>query len=233
MKLETLEYKRLVRMNQVGAELRHRLPALAGELLEALGPALGEVATRTAFLVSARGRKRGLARIKKRARAALRSDLAAIKSTALAIALETPDLDPKRFRTPTTGDQRLLTAARAAAQDAAPLAAALIEHGLPVDFLDGLNRHIQDFVRIRKDYAAAARASEQAESQIEETMKDARPMAMRLDVIVRNALRNDGPALTAWNKASQFGRAKPSKREDVLPDEERPAVLDSAPVEAA
>ena len=95
----------------MGAELRHRLPALAGELLEALGPALGEVATRTAFLVSARGRKRGLARVKKRARAALRSDLAAIKNTALAIALETPDLDPKMFRTPTTGDQRLLTAA--------------------------------------------------------------------------------------------------------------------------
>ena len=154
----------------------------------------------------------------------MRPDLAAIKNTALAIALETPDLDPKRFRTPTTGDQRLLTAARAAAQDAAPLAAALIEHGLTAEFLDGLNSHIQDFVLVRKDYAAAARACDQAESQIEETMQEARPMAKHVDVIVINALRHDRPALAAWDKASQFGRAKLSKS---------PAVSDSVPLKAA
>ena len=146
------------------------------------------MATLTAFLVLARGRKRGLARIKKRTHAALRSDLAAIKNTALAIALETPDLDLKRFRTPTTGDQRLLT---------------------------------------------AARACDQAESQIEETLQEARPMAKRLDVIVRNSLRNDGPVLAAWDKASRFGRSKPSKSPEAVPEEEASAVLESVPLEAA
>ena len=104
---------------------------------------------------------------------------------------------------------------------------------MPGDFLDGLNSHIHDFVRVRKDYAAAARACEQAEAQIEATMQEARRMAKRLDVIVRNALRRDGPSLAAWENASQFGRSKPSKNPQVVAEAGIPAVPDSEPLEAA
>ena len=115
MKLETLEYKKLARMSHLGGELRHRLPKLAGKLLDTFGERLRKLANLTASLASARGRVGARARGKQMARATLRSDLVAIGRTARAIALDRPELDARRFRTPPNGEQRLLATARSVA----------------------------------------------------------------------------------------------------------------------
>ena len=145
MKLETLEYKKLARMSHLGGELRHRLPKLAGKLLDTFGERLRKLANLTASLASARGRVGARARGKQMARATLRSDLVAIGRTARAIALDRPELDARRFRTPPNGEQRLLATARSVAAEAAPLRDAFLAHAMARNFLDVLNQHIQEF----------------------------------------------------------------------------------------
>ena len=166
MKLETLEYKRLVRMSEVGATLVGRLPALAGSLLVMITSTVSALAKLAASQASAIGRVSEMARGKAIARAAVKSDVEAIYRTAAVVALENPGFD-ERFRKGLKGDQKLLTAARAAAEDAAPLAAAFINHAMPPDFLDALNAHIGNFERAAQDYAAATRACDSATMEIE------------------------------------------------------------------
>ena len=194
---------------------------------------LARLADLTASLASARGRVRERARVKQMTRAALRSDLVAIGRTAAAIALGTPELDPRRFRPPPNGDQRLLTAARSVAGEAVPLRSAFIAYAMAANFLDVLNQHIQEFERARTDYLAVVREREDAEAQIEATMQDLGPGAKRLDAVVRNALREDPTALAAWDKACQSGRTRVSRRVAAAPATDDVAAAASVPGEAA
>ena len=136
----------------------------------------------------------------------LRSSLDAIKRTARAIAVHTPALDPGKFRNP-RADQTLLTAARSAAQDAAPLAEAFIAHAIP-DFLESLETSIGNFQQAREEYASAKRASHYTGERIEAMTEEAREVVKRLDAIVRNALSGDGATFAVWERACQFGRSR-------------------------
>ena len=212
MKLNTLEYKKVARMSRLGNELRDRLPKTARAVLDEVGELLRKLATLTAELVSARGRVSECARIKAMARADLRADLVAIQRTARALSLESSGLDPRRFRTPPNGDQRLLVTASSVAAEAAPLKAAFLAHAMAGNFLDVLNSHIREFERSGEGYAAAVREREDTETQIDRAMIGLRSGAQRLDASVRNALGSDSTALAAWERACQFGKARVSKR---------------------
>ena len=203
----TLTYKRLVRMAQVTTEIRDRLPEPANPLLTRLEEAVASLAALVTSHASAAGRVRELTRIKKAARTVLRSSLDAIQRTAQAIAVHTPELDPGKFRNP-RADQALLTAARSAAPDAAPLAEAFIAHAIPPDFLESLETSIGDFQQAREEYASAKRASHYKGEQIEAMTQEAREVAKRLDAIVRNALSGDGATFAVWERACQFGRSR-------------------------
>ena len=231
MKIETLKFKRLVRMAAVGAEIRHRLPKLAGKLLDAITGGVGSLKDLTAALASARGRVKELARLKKFVRASLRSDLEAIKRTAHAVAINQPEFDDKKFRLPSNGDQRLLTAARSAAQDAAPVAAAFVAHAMSPNFVDALKTRIQAFERTLSDYAAAKRSVDDLKEQIRRTMQGTLGGSKRLDAAVRNTLGDDETALAAWDRACELRRRR-TKRAAVGEIAETPPQPGEPPVAA-
>src|SRR5206468_826365 len=118
-----------------------------------------------------------------------------------------------KFRKPLRTEAQLLNAARSAAQDAAPIAAILIKHALPADFLKSLNADIQDFEQARKEYGQAKEVFAVGDKALHATMRKAMSSARRFDAIMCNTLRDDAAMLDAWKRVCRIERRKKSAGE--------------------
>jgi hypothetical protein len=140
------------------------------------------------------------------ARGALRDDLEAINRTARAMAGEVSGIDDK-FRIPAPGnDQRLLTAARAFATDAAPLSAQFIAHELPADFLADLNADIAALEAAISDQSSGVGDHVAASAAIDSAIDRGVEVVRKLDAIVRNKYANNPSVLAEWTSASHTER---------------------------
>jgi len=141
------------------------------------------------------------------ARAALREDLEAISRTARAMAGDVPGIDEK-FRVPPPGnDQRLLSAARAFATDAAPFSAQFIAHELPADFLADLNADIAALEAAISAQSSGAGNHVAASAAIDDAIDRGVEIVRRLDAIVKNKYANSSSILAEWTSASHTERA--------------------------
>jgi hypothetical protein len=204
---ETLQYKRLVRQYDLGLLYRPNLPLIAHTFLSGLGSALATLANLTGTQASIFGKARELARLKRKAREALRSACAAINRIAIAVAVETPGFDDK-FEMPVVGDEKLLTAGRSFAEDAAPNSAVFITHALPASFIEDLKTDVQNFEQAIKNSSDGDHACDAVMNTIDATMDQAVAAAKRLDALVRNTFRDDSTKLDEWDRASELGRSK-------------------------
>jgi hypothetical protein len=211
--VDTRRYEMLVRVRDFGAKYAERFPSssLGGQAFATVTAAVAELSQHTASLLSGRGTTREGVTSKAVAREALRDDLDAIVRTARAIALDTPGIDDK-FRAPRgNGDQTLLSAARAFASDAAPLAPQFLAHDMPADFLEDLEKDVKEFEaaihgrETGKDINVAARAS------LEGSMEAGLAAVRRLDAVVPTRLRDDAAAVAVWERARriEYRRGKP------------------------
>ena len=140
------------------------------------------------------------------ARAALYEHLLAINVTARAVALDTPGLETK-FRMPRSGtDQALLTAGRAFAADAVPLAGAFQQHEMPVNFIDELHADIAALEEALSGRVRSRDAHVAATAALEATVERGIKAVQRLQAIVRNKFRDDPAVLAAWESASHVER---------------------------
>jgi hypothetical protein len=208
---ETLQHKQVVRRYELGLLFRGDLPAAADKFLPVLESALTTMAGLTGSQASAFARVRELARLKQKARKALRENCAAINRIATVVALETPGFDDK-FQMPVNGDEKLLAAGRSFVEDAAPLSAVFIKHALPADFLEVLKADIQGFEQAVRNLIDGVYARDAVTATIDAAMKKAIAASKGLDAIVRNTLRDDFTKLDQWDRASEFGRAKPKTK---------------------
>ena len=141
------------------------------------------------------------------ARRALREDLEAISRTARAMAGEVSGIDDK-FRMPAAGnDQRLLTAARAFATDAAPLSAQFIAHELPADFLADLNADIVALETAIDNQSSGTGDHVAASAAIDDAIDRGVDTVRKLDAIVKNKYTNNSAVLAEWISASHTERA--------------------------
>ncbi|HSX78405.1 MAG TPA: hypothetical protein VLQ80_07550, partial [Candidatus Saccharimonadia bacterium] len=142
--LENKRYQMLTRVRAFGSRHASDFPAdsFGGQIFAEVGAVITALAGYDTAQSVGRGGARERTVSKATARAALYEHLLAINVTARALALDTPGLETK-FRMPRSGtDQVLITAGRAFAADAVPLAGAFQKHEMPANFIDELNADI-------------------------------------------------------------------------------------------
>jgi hypothetical protein len=211
--LNTRRLEMLVRVRDFGAAHRDLFPAstLGGKMFAAVGSAVGALSQQAASQVSGRGTARGGSSSKAAARAALRERLQTISRTARALALDNPGLDDK-FRVPqSNGHQALLSAGRAFADDAGPLAKAFIAHDMPANFLTELNADLKEFEQAIREHAVGKDTHVAARAGIDTAMEAGLAAVQRLDAIVANRLRDDPTTVAVWDSVRHVERTARTK----------------------
>ena len=206
--LENKRYQMLIRVREFGARHASDFPAdsFGGQTFADVGAVITELAGYATTQSVGRGSARERTVSQATARAALYEHLLAINVTARALALDTPGLETK-FRMPRNGtDQALITAGRAFAADAVPLAGAFQKHEMPAHFIDELNA---DIAALEETISGRARNRDShvaATASLDATVDRGIKAVRRLNAMVRNKLRDDPAALAAWESASHVAR---------------------------
>jgi hypothetical protein len=168
------------------------------------------------------------------ARAALRRALEAISRTARGVALDMPDILSKFQMPGDPTDHELVAAARQFAEDAAPLAAAFVAHGLSESFVADLQAALATFERAVRGRALGRETRAGARADITAALDLAFETLRRLDAIVENRVGGDPNALAAWRLARNVGRTPakgtgpaPAAPTPAIPEGPRPTALPS------
>jgi hypothetical protein len=218
---DTRRYEMLARLSDFGAAHADLFPAdsLGGQMFAAARAAVTALGQHAAAEVSSRGSFDETQRMKTAARTRLRAALDSIRRTAQAVALDTPGVDGK-FRRPRGGEQALLAAARAFAQDSRAMSTAFVAHGLPSTFVDDLDAVIRAFEAAIHDHAASRAADVAARASFAAALKAGLTAVQRLDAIVPNRLGDDSARYAVWERARQVEqspRARNSARKPPSP----------------
>jgi hypothetical protein len=206
--LENKRYQMLTRVREFGARHASDFPAdsFGGQIFAEVGAVITALAGYDTAQSVGRGGARESTVSKATARAALYEHLLAINVTARALALDTPGLETK-FRMPRSGtDQVLITAGRAFAADAVPLAGEFQKHEMPANFIDELNADIAVLEEAISGRARNRDSHVAATASLDATVDRGIKAVQRLNAIVRNKCRDDPAALAAWESASHVER---------------------------
>ena len=206
--LENKRYQMLIRVREFGARHASDFPADAfgGQTFSEVGAVITELAGYATTQSVGRGSARERTVSQATARAALYEHLLAINVTARALALDTPGLETK-FRMPRNGtDQALITAGRAFAADAVPLAGEFQKHEMPAHFVDELNADIAALEEAISGRARSRDSHVTATASLDATVDRGIKAVRRLNAMVRNKFRDDPAALAAWESASHVER---------------------------
>jgi hypothetical protein len=217
-------YRMLVRIREFGAAHRDRFPAAgpAAQLFAAVSKAVDQLSTFVDTQAAGQDASRGGALSKAAARDGLNQALDAIARTARAFA--TAGLGGTFYLPSARNDHELATTARRFAQDAGPLKAQFVAHGLAKSFVGDLEATLGAFERAAQDRLAAREATAGAAAGIGATMEQALAALTRLDAIVANTLRGEPTLLAAWTAARRVARVRTSGgREPVSPTPPAPA----------
>ena len=103
-------------------------------------------------------------------------------------------------------DQALLTAGRAFAADAVPLAGEFQKHEMPANFIDELNADIAALEEAISGRARHRDSHVAATASLDATVDRGIKAVQRLHAIVRNKFRDAPAALAAWESASHVAR---------------------------
>jgi hypothetical protein len=161
------------------------------------------------------------------AQRALRHALEAVNRTARGIALDKPDVLGK-FQMPGKGDHDLATGARQVADDAEPLVADFVAHGLPESFVVDLRAALATFERAISGRALGRETHVGARADITAALDLAFETLQRLDAIVENRVGGDPYALAAWRVARNVGRP-PTRGGGPAPAAHTPALTGVSP----
>jgi len=206
--LDVKKYNMLVRVRDYGAARADLFPP--GSLGARTFTEIGTVVDRLNASVTSERSGRRAARqgvvSKAAARAGLRRALEAVSRTARGVALDTPDILGRFHMPDAQKDHELAAAARQFADEATPLAAAFVAHGLPESFVADLRGALATFERAIGGRALARETHVGARADIAAALDLAFEMLQRLDAIVENRVGGDPSALAAWRLARNVGR---------------------------
>lgn len=146
----------------------------------------------------------------------LREEVGDINETARSMVYQYAGVDLK-FRMPRgNSDAELLASARAFAGNAAQYEAAMIEYGLPSDFLEKLQTAIDEFEASLSAPGAAIDSHVEATADIGTAVRRGMVAARILDGVVKNKYRSNVGKLAAWATASHIERM-PKAKEPIPP----------------
>jgi hypothetical protein len=216
------QYQMLVRVSEFGAAHAASFPqhTVAAQTFAEVRDAASALAQYAVAQASARSR--GSVQPKAAARTRLRQSLRLMSRTARALALDMPGL-AHGFRVPrTNGNRALLIAARGFAREAADVADAFSEYGLPSTFLSDLDAEIAALELATDDYESLKSAGVAATALVDVVRARGLASVRRLDAIVANVFRHDAPMMAAWQETRRVG---PTRRSAGLDATAAPAPL--------
>jgi hypothetical protein len=190
--------------------------SLGSQLFSTLATIIAEIDGHAASETSARGSARQGTSTRSQARDELRADLEVIRRTARAMSDEVPGIDDK-FRLPRdNNDSSLLSAARAALQDAPAYSAQFIAHEVPADFIDDLRADIAALEESISSQGSGVGDHVSASAAIDDAIRRGVEVVRKLDAIIRNKYANNPSVLAEWTSASHTERA-PKHKKSALP----------------
>lgn len=226
----TRRYEMLKRVRDFGLAQSAAFPdgSFGRELFTTITQIVSKLDSQSANQSSGQGEAHSVTETKAAIRTNLREILRAISRTAQVIAFGTPGLENK-FRSPQgSGDQTLLSAARAFAADAVPLKAAFLKHEMPADFIERLNQLINDFERVSTEKATAVTSHVTAKITIDEAIASGLQAVQTLDAVIRNKFNGDPATLANWTRASHVAYRKNNHQPEPPPnDPDKPPAADS------
>jgi hypothetical protein len=197
-------FEMLTRVRDFGLEHAAVFPAASpgGKIFGELNAAVARLDEEAVSQYTGVGSSIGGTASKASARAALRDTLHTFVLTAQAIAVAkgTSGLEDQ-FRMPPHGDQRLLTAAKAFAEEATPIKADFIAHAMPPTFIDDLNAQVAEFEGIQQSHTLSKETRAAARYGMDAAMEQGIMAAIRLDAVVTNTLKHDGASMAKWSVA--------------------------------
>ena len=201
-------YRMLVRIREFGTAHRDLFPAAgpAAQLFAAVSKAVDQLSTFVDTQAAGQDASRGGAMSKAAGREALKEALDAIARTARVF--DTAGLGGKFYLPSARNDHELATAARRFVDDAGPLKAQFVAHGLPKSFLADLEATREAFERAAQDRLAARETTAGAAAGIGTAMDEGLTALSRLDAIVANTLRDEPTLLAVWTAARRLPRVR-------------------------
>jgi hypothetical protein len=198
--LAVRRFNMLVRVREFGTAHPDLFPAdsLGARTLAELGDVVDRLRASAMSESSGRNAARQGAVSKTAARQTLRGALEAIARTARGIAVDTAGVAGGFLVPDGKNDHELAIAARRFADDAAPLAASFVAHGLPASFVADLQAALASFERATSGRTTAREAHVGARAGITAAIDAAFAILPRLDAIVENRVAGDPTLLAAW-----------------------------------
>jgi hypothetical protein len=228
--LDVRKYNMLVRVRDFGAARADLFPpgSLGARTFAEIGAVVDRLnASVTSERAGRRAARQGVLS-KGAARAALRRALEAVSRTARGVALDTPDILGKFQMPDTPRDHELTAAARQFADDAAPVAADFVAHGLPESFVADVQSALATFERSVSNRALGRETHVGARADITAALDLAFETLQRLDAIVENRVGGDPSALAGWRLARNVGRT-PARGGGPAPAAPTPGPAGAAP----
>ena len=176
------------------------------QLFATMGSVVAALEQHTAARLDREGNVRQHTARRQEAREKLRNAVLGISRTSRPISRSITGLDDK-FRMPiSNADQELLSAARVALEDAAPLAAEFISRNRPADFLDELGELIELLETAISDQAENLGQRIAASAAIDMNITKGNKTIADLDAIVRNRYENQPDILAQWKSVKHTER---------------------------
>jgi len=214
----------LIRVHQFGVARADSFPANSrgGELLALIVAVITEMEGHASAQESGKRAAKERTTQKKIARKRLHEHLETISRTARAMSLTTPGLADKFHMPKSFAEQACLAAARSFSADVEPLKAEFIRRGLPADFFETFNSHIDGLEELINSSAQKTGARVAATVAVSDAAERGHNAVRELDAVVRNVFRDDPAALAEWESASHVERP-PRRAAEKPPTQPAPA----------
>ena len=208
------------RVRDYGASRTADFPpdGLGGQLFALLASVIAKLAEQAMLQTASTGGALVGSANKATLRVRLRQSLRFYNRTGRAIVAGNPALK-KKFRMPESGDERLLSAARAFLELAQPLAAEFIKREVPADFLEKLKSDIDAFEGAMTERNQHRDSRVKARAAMKSLVTSGLQVVSDIDVVVRNKFVNDEPNLSAWETACHVERTSGRSKNAAIPDQ--------------
>lgn len=183
--------------------------------------------------VSSKNAVRSSRKAREAARDNLWQQLQHISNTALAISIDQPNVN-LHFQMPKRGrDPQLIHTAKAFAERAEPLKKAFVQHRLPEDFIENLQKAVADLERAIEERVSNKTKQTGATTALEEDFERCQALLTRVDAVVENMLGNDAAVMAEWRSRRRIPRRSSQPTAETQPSEPPASVPPATPTPPA
>ena len=185
-------------------------PSLASQAFAAVNAAIADMDTNDVALKSASVKAR--AARKRDVRLVLQERMSLLAKTAAVLPGSDAEMRAHFDVRPSGSDQQLLTAARRALDEAGPMQAVFVEHGMPETFLRDLGALIDRFATALQERGLGRERTRVARADIKAAVARAFAAIAQLDVFIANSPAVNAAAREVWKQSRRIQYPNAARR---------------------